>query len=71
MAHLQEKPRWCSVTAFLSESCASKNIFCMPINLIDTGSCIVGVTSNTVKIPSHKLILNQIFVKPGLCTSQC
>ena len=58
MAHLPEKPRWCLVTAFLSESCASKIYFAYPINLIDTGSCMLGVTSNTVKIASHKLILN-------------
>ena len=46
------------------------NIFCMPITLIDSGSRMVGATLNTVKIPLHKLILNQTFVKPGLCTSQ-
>ena len=32
----------------------------------DIGYCIVDATSHPVKIALHKLILNQIFVKPGL-----
>ena len=38
----------------------------MPITSKDIGYCIVDATSHPVKIALHKLILNQIFVKPGL-----
>ena len=38
----------------------------MPITSKDIGYCIVDATSHPVKITLHKLILNQIFVKPGL-----
>ena len=40
--------------------------FCMPSTSEDIGNCIVDATSHPVKIALHKLILNQIFVKPGL-----
>ena len=38
----------------------------MPFSSKDIGYCIVDATSHPVKIALHKLILNQIFVKPGL-----
>ena len=38
----------------------------MPITSKDIGYCIIDATSHPVKIALHKLILNQIFVKPGL-----
>ena len=38
----------------------------MPITSKDSGYCIVDATAHPVKIALHKLILNQIFVKPGL-----
>ena len=38
----------------------------MPFSSKDVGYCIVDATSHPVKIALHKLILNQIFVKPGL-----
>ena len=38
----------------------------MPITSKDIGYCIIDATSHPVKITLHKLILNQIFVKPGL-----
>ena len=38
----------------------------MPFTSKDIGYCIVDATSHPVKIALHKLILNQIFVKPGL-----
>ena len=38
----------------------------MPIISKDIGYCIIDATSHPVKITLHKLILNQIFVKPGL-----
>ena len=38
----------------------------MPFTPKDIGYCIVDATSHPVKIALHKLILNQIFVKPGL-----
>ena len=38
----------------------------MPITSKDSGYCIVDSTAHPVKIALHKLILNQIFVKPGL-----
>ena len=38
----------------------------MPITSKDIGYCIVDATAHPVKIALHKLILNQMFVKPGL-----
>ena len=38
----------------------------MPFTSKDIGYCIVDATSHPVKIALHKLILNQIFLKPGL-----
>ena len=38
----------------------------MPFTSRDIDSCIVGATSHPVRIPLHKLTLNQSFVKPGL-----
>ena len=38
----------------------------MPITSKDIGYCFVDATSHPVKIVLNKLILNPIFVKPGL-----
>ena len=54
--NLLEKTRWCLASDFPLHAFTSKDI----------GYCIVDATSHRVKIALHKLILNQIFVKPGL-----